>query len=107
MKATKARQGLWKSFSKNMEFNFTFLPEFEVSLQKLPKKHQKQVLKKIKMIRGVKDQSIFAHVKPLAMQIGQATHRLKMSEYRIFVKVVGQNFEFQGVQKRGDAYKGK
>lgn len=88
-----------------MEFNFTYLPEFSASLQQLPLKHQKQIIKKIKMLWEIKDQSIFSHVQPLAMPIGQTTHKLKMSGYRIYVKVAGNNFEFQVVYKRSDAYK--
>ena len=88
-----------------MEFNATYLPEFYLSLQKLPKKHGKQILKKIKTILGIKDLGIFRHIKPLALHIGRATHRLKMSGYRIFVRVEGNNFEFHNIVKRGDAYK--
>lgn len=88
-----------------MEFSATYLPEFGLSLQKLPKKHGQHVLKKIKTILAIKDLSVFKHIKPLALPIGRATHRLKMSEYRIFVRVEGNNFEFHNVIKRGDAYK--
>lgn len=88
-----------------MEFRVTYLPEFSLSLQKLPKKHGKQILKKIKTILEIKDLSIFGYIKPLALPIGRATHRLKMSEYRIFVRVEGNNFEFHNIVKRADAYK--
>lgn len=94
-----------KNFTKNMEFSVTYLPEFYLSLQKLPKKHAQQVLKKIKTILAIKDPGIFRHIKPLALPIGKSTHRLKMSKYRIFVRVEGNNFEFHNVIKRGDAYK--
>lgn len=49
-----------------MEFRFTYLPQFERSLQKLPKKNQRQILEKIKSIQSIQDMSIFLHVKALA-----------------------------------------
>lgn len=88
-----------------MEFRFTYLPTFEKSLEDIPHKHQKQILKKIKMLQSVKDFSIFDFVIPLALPLGEATHKLKVGNYRVFIKVESNVFEFQYVRIRGGAYK--
>lgn len=88
-----------------MEFKFTYLPLFAHSLEKLPSKHQKQVLKKIKMIQGIKDLSIFQYIKPLVKEIEHTTHKLKAGEYRVYFRVSGNVFEIQNVIIRGEAYR--
>ncbi len=101
----RGRLAPWKNFTENMEFNFKYLPEFVSCLEKLPKRNQRQIIKKIKAIQEIQDLGIFRHVIPLVMPIGRVTHKLKMGEYRIYVRVEGQFFEFQNVIKRGDAYR--
>ena len=88
-----------------MESKFTFLPEFYKNLKSLPQGRQKQIIKKIADIANIKDQSIFRHVKPLAIAIERATHRLRVGDYRIFLRVAGNHFEVQNIVQRKDAYK--
>ena len=88
-----------------MEFKFTFLPEFYSTLKNLPKDQQKQIVKKLADVKNIKDLSIFRHVKPLAVVIELATHRLRVGSYRIFFRVTGNYFEIHSIVHRKDAYK--
>lgn len=88
-----------------MEYKFTYLPEFAKTLEKLPQRNRKQVLKKIKMIEPMSAPEIFEYIKLLIVAIDLKTHRLKVGDYRIFVRRDGNTFEFQNIVIRGKAYK--
>ena len=88
-----------------MEFKFTYIPEFLKTLEKLPKKNQKQIIKKIKMVQQMSSTEIFQYIKPLVVPIDLKTHRLRVGDYRIFIRRDGDTFEFQNIDIRGSAYK--
>ncbi len=57
------------------------------------------------MVQQMPAANIFQHIKPLVVPIDLKTHRLRVGEYRIFIRRNGAILEFQNIDIRKNAYR--
>ncbi len=94
-------------YVSNMEFKFVFTENFQANLNDLDHKVCAQILKKIKTVATLSDQSIFNHIEPLKKKIVTSTHRLKMGDYRILFQLKDRTFYGMMIGHRREIYRKK